>query len=220
MNQHLHPTPIIDSDHLAIIEFSEKHVEDDASQIEQAVALYYAIRDGVRYDPYRLDLTAEGMKASTTLRLSYGWCVTKAILLAACCRAIGIPSRLGFADVRNHMSTERMRQVMKTDVFYWHGYTSLYLDERWVKATPAFNRELCEKFGIGTLEFNGREDSLYHPFDLTGQRHMEYLRDRGEYADLPLDEIRNDFREHYPGLMGEIQGDFGRDVASENDTSR
>lgn len=216
MNEYLAPTPIIDSDHPEIIDYARDHAKQGTSQIEQAVALYYAIRDGVRYDPYRLDLTAEGMKASTTLQLSYGWCVTKSILLSACCRAIGIESRLGFADVRNHLSTERLRQVMKTDIFYWHGYTSLHLDGQWVKATPAFNRELCEKLRIGTLEFNGQEDSLYHPYDLTGQKHMEYLRDRGEYADLPLDEMRRELREKYPDLMGDIQGDFGRDVASEN----
>jgi hypothetical protein len=47
--------------------------------------------------------------------------VPKAAVLAAVARAAGIPARLGYADVRNHMSTERLRQTMKTDVFVWHG---------------------------------------------------------------------------------------------------
>jgi transglutaminase-like putative cysteine protease len=215
MNQYLEPTPTIDSDHPAIISYANENSRAGDSQIDNAISLYYAVRDGVRYDPYQLDLSVDGMKASTTLETSHGWCVTKSVLLAACCRSIGIPSRLGFADVRNHLSTERLRQAMDTDIFHWHGYTSLYLEDQWVKATPAFNRELCEKFGIGTLEFDGRADSLYHPFDLTGQRHMEYLRDLGEFADLPLDQLTRDLREKYPKLMDEVDGEFGQDVERE-----
>jgi transglutaminase-like putative cysteine protease len=215
MNQYLEPTPTIDSDHPAIISYANENSRAGDSQIDNGVSLYYAVRDGIRYDPYQLDLSVDGMKASTTLETSHGWCVTKSVLLAACCRSIGIPSRLGFADVRNHLSTERLRQAMGTDIFHWHGYTSLYLEDQWVKATPAFNRELCEKFGIGTLEFDGRADSLYHPFDLTGQRHMEYLRDLGEFADLPLDQLTRDLQEKYPKLMDEVDGEFGQDVEQE-----
>lgn len=212
---YLEPTPVIDADHPRVVEYAAQHTDPSATPTDQAISLYFAVRDDIRYDPYRLDLTVPGLKASATLDHGYGWCVSKAILLAACCRARGIPAQLGFADVRNHLSTARLRQTMKTDVFYWHGYTSLYLRDRWVKATPAFNRELCEKFQIGTLDFNGCDDSLYHPFDLTGQRHMEYLRDRGVFADLPLDEMREDFKRHYPMFVDPIDDDFDRDVAAE-----
>jgi transglutaminase-like putative cysteine protease len=111
------------------------------------VSLFLAVRDGFRYDPYRIDLSPQGMRASTVLANGYGWCVPKAALLAAACRAAGIPARVGYADVRNHLSTERMRQTMQTDLFVWHGYTDLWLDGAWVKATPAFNIELCERSG-------------------------------------------------------------------------
>src|SRR3990167_10527059 len=94
----------------------------------RAVARTLAVRDGLRYAPYRLDLTPEGMRASTVLANGYGWCVPKAVLLAAGCRAAGIPARLGFADVRNHLSTERMRKSMETEIFYWHGYTELWIE--------------------------------------------------------------------------------------------
>jgi transglutaminase-like putative cysteine protease len=109
------------------------------------------------------------MRASSVLAAGHGWCVTKAALLAAACRAAGIPARPGFADVRNHLSTERMRQTMTTDVFAWHGYTDIWLDGAWRKATPAFNVELCERFGLLPLEFDGQADSIYHPFDPRGQ---------------------------------------------------
>lgn len=211
-------TLLIDRDHPAVQAFAREHAVG-ATGRERAVALFYAVRDGFRYDPYRIDLSPAGMKASAVLSLGYGWCVTKATLLAAACRAQGIPARLGFADVRNHLSTERMRQTMKTDVFAWHGYTDIWLDGAWLKATPAFNRELCERFGLLPLEFDGTSDSIYHPFDRAGNRHMEYVRQRGTFDDLPLDQIIATFREIYGGQMSDgaaLQGDdFLSDVARE-----
>ncbi|SFF66379.1 Transglutaminase-like superfamily protein [Fontimonas thermophila] len=214
----LRPTAIIDADHPAVVCFAQTHGRAGPSSREQAVSLYYAVRDGFRYDPYRLDLTPRGMSASRVLETGHGWCVTKAVLLAAACRALGIPARMGFADVRNHLSTARLRQTMKTDVFYWHGYTSILLDGRWVKATPAFNIELCERFGLLPLEFNGREDSIYHPFDRAGNRHMEYLAMRGEYDDVPLARMVETFSQHY-GQMGRLENssfedDVWREVSS------
>jgi transglutaminase-like putative cysteine protease len=140
--RNLRPTAFIDSDHPAVQAFAAEHARG-ASDRERAVALVYAVRDGFRYDPYRIDLSPAGMKASTVLANGYGWCVPKATLLAAACRAAGIPARLGFADVRNHLSTERMRETMKTDLFVWHGYTDIWIDGAWRKATPAFNLALC-----------------------------------------------------------------------------
>lgn len=214
-------TQTIESTHPAVVHFTRLHAADAASGIEQGVRLFYAVRDGVRYDPYQIDLTIEGMKASTTLQIERGWCVSKAILLAACCRSLGTPARLGFADVRNHLSTERLRQRMRTDIFYWHGYTEMLLDGKWVKATPAFNIELCEKFGLLPLEFDGRSDSLYHPFDAAGNRHMEYVNHRGTYPDLPLEEIIRTFRQEYS--LGDRKSEpnaasFDEDV--ERETSR
>lgn len=217
----LKPTTLIDSDHPAVQAFAKQH-GNGTSQRERAVALYYAVRDGFRYDPYRVDLSPSGMKASSVLAAGFGWCVTKATLLAAACRAAGIPARLGFADVRNHLSTERMRQAMQTDIFAWHGYADLWLDGAWRKATPAFNLQLCEKFGLLPLEFDGISDSIYHPFDRAGNRHMEYVRQRGTFNDLPLAQIVATFREIYSNSMpgdssaGALHNaDFLADVATE-----
>ncbi len=193
----LAPADLVDSDHAAVREFAGRHAQG-ATGRERAVALYYAVRDTFRYDPYRIDLSPHGMRASTVIALGYGWCVPKAALLAAACRASGIPARLGFADVRNHLSTQRMRETMAGDVFTWHGYADVWLEGRWVKATPAFDLALCERFGLLPLEFDGREDSVYHPFDRTGKRHMEYLLDRGRFLDIPLAELTADFRARYP----------------------
>jgi len=215
----LAPTELIDSDHAAVVDFARRHAAGGGDDRARAVALYYAVRDGFRYDPYRIDLTPAGMRASAVLATGYGWCVPKAALLAAACRAMGIPARLGYADVRNHLSTERMRQSMKTDLFIWHGYTDIWIDGEWRKATPAFNLSLCERFGLHPLEFDGREDSIYHPFDKAGNRHMEYVHQRGAFDDMPLAEMVADFARIYgPGqIIGERSegADFLADVERE-----
>ena len=213
----LAPTEAIDSDHPVVMAFARAHAGGQTDR-ERAVSLYLAVRDGLRYDPYRIDLSAPGMRASTALSQEFGWCVPKAVALAAVARAAGIPARLGFADVRNHLSTERLRQTMKTDVFAWHGYTALWIDGAWRKATPAFNLSLCEKFGLLPLEFDGVSDSLYHPYDRAGQRHMEYVNERGQFDDLPLAAIRATFAELYPFWTQAPDvgtADFAQDAARE-----
>lgn len=220
LQSNLQPTVTIDSDHLSVQVFVDRYTKKGQSPVQNAVALYYAVRDGFRYDPYSFSLDEASFKASTTLEAGLGWCVPKAILLAACCRAAGIPARLGFADVKNHLSTERLREKMKTDVFHWHGYTSIFLEGQWVKATPAFNIELCDKFGLKPLEFNGKEDSIYHEFDRAGNKHMEYLQERGEYDDLPLEEILSDFDRLYGADMAEGFNDASFDQDVEKEISR
>lgn len=215
MDPTLSPSPAIDSDHPLIEAFARRHAVGHTGR-ERAVALYDAVRDGVRYDPYRIDLSPEGMRASTTLAQGHGWCVPKAVLLAAVARAAGIPARLGFADVKNHLSTEKLRRTMGTDLFVWHGYTELWIDGAWRKATPAFNLSLCEKFGLLPLAFDGVHDSLYHPFDRAGQRHMEYVNERGTFDELPLAAITESFRTVYPGMgRATAEGDFAADAARE-----
>ena len=199
--------PTVQSDDDAVVGFARRAMGTETRAVDQAVLLYYAVRDEVRYDGYDLDISVEGLCARRNLELGHG-----------CCRAVGIPARLGYADVRNHLSTRKMRERMGTNLFFWHGYTSIFLNGRWVKATPAFNLELCHKFRLRPLDFNGKEDSLYHPFDLEGHRHMEYVHERGEFAEPPIDRIRETFRREYPNWKIDGQNiceDFESDVAIE-----
>ena len=39
-------------------------------------------------------------------------------------------SQMGFADVTNHLSTERLRSLMKSNLFIYHGYTELWLENK------------------------------------------------------------------------------------------
>jgi len=199
----------IDSGHPAVREFAHRHASGESDR-ERAVSLYYAVRDGIRYNPFLDFSTDKPFRASDTLAAGEGFCVGKAALLAACARAEGIPARVGFADVKNHLTTPALRARMGTDLFVYHGYTELYLEGKWVKATPAFNLELCRRFRVKPLEFDGREDSIFHPFDEEERRHMEYVADRGSHADVPAAEIQRVFREVYPPLYS-----LGKDAAKE-----
>lgn len=195
------------SDHPDVIAFAEHHTSTARTAQDTAVQLYYAVRDGIRYDPYSARVSVDALRADATLDAGRGWCVSKAVLLAAACRARGVPARLGFADVRNHMSTPRLRERMQTDIFYWHGYTAIHLCGKWLKATPAFNIELCEKADLLPLEFDGTQDSIYHAFDARGSKHMEYLRYRGEFLDVPMEAMRATLLEHYPHMLQDGEAD-------------
>jgi transglutaminase-like putative cysteine protease len=199
MKEFLESGRYIDSGHPAVIAFSKQHAAGK-TPLARAVALYYAVRDGIRYNPFLDFSKEETFQASQCIAAGEGFCIGKAALLAACARADRIPARVGFADVKNHLTTPALRERMGTDLFVYHGYTELLLEGRWVKATPAFNVELCRRFRVKPLEFDGREDSIFHPFDEEERRHMEYLRDRGSHADVPVAEIMQAFREAYPVL--------------------
>jgi transglutaminase-like putative cysteine protease len=191
----------VDSAAPSIVAFARRICEGAPDDVTKAVRLYYAIRDGIVYTPYCDFKAPETFRASACLERGSGFCVAKSALLAAAARASGIPARVGFADVRNHLATPRLRRLMGTDVFYYHGYAELYLGGRWIKATPVFDRALCERFGVRPLDFDGREDSLFHPHDAAGRRHMEYVRDRGPFADVPVAEIIETFSRCYPQLL-------------------
>jgi transglutaminase-like putative cysteine protease len=199
----LQPTWYIDSDDPQVVAFATSAVGDATSPTDQAIRLFYAVRDGFRYDPYNVSYEPADFRASSVVASSSNWCVPKSVLLTAAARSQGIPARLGFADVRNHLTSEKLKATMTSDVFAWHGYSEVLLDDGWHKLSTAFNIELCDRFGVKTLEFDGTGDALMHPFDKAGRQHMEYLRQRGPYDDLPLDEIMATFADIYgEGMMG------------------
>ena len=203
LDNYLCPTRSIDSDAPSIIDFARATTEGEDGPVPCATALFYAVRDGIRYNPYKIDLSPERFTASTVLAKREGWCVEKALVLAAACRVLRIPARLRFATVRNHLASERLIELMKTDLFVFHGYNELYLDGKWVKATPTFDRELCTRFQVRPLEFDGVHDSIFHEYDQKGGRHMEYVHDYGSYADLPLEKLIAEFRVYYPHFFEE-----------------
>jgi transglutaminase-like putative cysteine protease len=214
----LNPSRCIESDSPLIVDFANSCVGNVSAPVDIAVRLYYAVRDSVIYDPYQAYSHVETYSARTALERGRGFCIAKAALLAACARAVGIPARLGFADVRNHLATPRLIEMNGSDIFRWHGYTDLWLEGRFVKATPAFNLSMCTRFDVLPLEFDGRTDSILQPYDRNDRRHMEYLMDRGTFADVPVEQIIATFREACPRVLeaeGFRGGDFTKEARSE-----
>jgi transglutaminase-like putative cysteine protease len=212
---YLAPGEFVDSDHPAIIGYAADIAGVSGSSLDRVLRLFYAIRDNIYYDPYLPMGRKASYRASDCLQSGRGWCVSKAALLAACARTQGIAARVGYADVRNHLATPRLLESLGTDIFYWHSYCDLYLEGQWVKATPTFNKSLCDKFGIRPLEFDGRNDSLFHEFDRGGKRHMEYIRFRGTYADVPFTEIIATFATKYRESDKELEQGLGGDFEAE-----
>lgn len=197
---YLRPTAFIDSNHPTVIQYAEAKTQAGKTDKEKAVDLYNAVRDDILYDPYHLVLKPEVISASQTLERGSGYCIEKSLLLCAVARVHGIPARLGFSIVRNHLSTKKFVEMLRTDKFVFHGYNEFWLDNKWVKCTPAFNSTLCEKFGVAPLEFDGEHDSVFHEF-AHGQKYMEYLHEYGQFDDFPYDLFVQELKIHYPHLF-------------------
>jgi transglutaminase-like putative cysteine protease len=207
------PADYIDSDHPAVETFACASVAPDASDRTKASQLYTAVRNGIRYNPYVNMRVNETFRASSVLAAGVGYCVGKASLYAAVCRVHGIPARVGFADVKNHLTTAKLRASMGTDIFTWHGYTEVYVDGAWRKATPTFNDTLCAKVGVAPLNFDGHTDALLHPFDGEGRTYMQYINDHGAFHDVPAKFLMREMARDYANLVGEDH--TGRDMEKE-----
>ncbi len=194
---YLRPTNVIDCDNDIVLNYSKSAVGDAVSDRQKAVRLYYKVRDDIRYDPYSPFFLPEHYRASNIIKLKRAFCIPKAVLLCAAGRAAGIPARLGFADVKNHLSAKALIEFLGSDLFVYHGFTEFFLDEKWIKATPAFNKELCAKFNVEPLEFDGKNDSIFQQYSINKKNFMEYVTDHGAYADLPLGEILSAWRNEY-----------------------
>ncbi|MFF4402313.1 transglutaminase family protein [Streptomyces sp. NPDC001480] len=185
------------------------------TDIQKAIALYYAVRDGITYEVYGADLTRHGLSATGVLEKGFGFCVHKSILYATALRAVGIPSRVYYGDVRNHLASPRLRELVGGDVFRFHSLTVVNLEDTWVKATPVFNKLLCRLYRIKPLDFDGRTDSLYHPYDETGRRHMEFLHEHGSFDDVPYDLVVGGIRQAHPQLFASAHTTVAGSLADE-----
>lgn len=204
----LHPLPedclatteFFDYEHPSVVKYLEENLEPGLPEVERAVRLYYLVRDGWRYNPYVVKSQREAFTASYLMTRRQSYCIPKALLMGALARATGIPARLGFGDVMNHLSSPRLVEYLKTDVFAFHGFTELYLEGQWVRCTPAFDAKLCESFNVEPMEWDGRTDSLFQEFDRGGRQFMEYIRYHGVFGDLPYEWLIEGFRREYPHL--------------------
>jgi len=202
MEEYLQPTEFLDFDRESVREFAEKNTAGAKTDTERAIALYYAVRDRFQYNPYIIDLRREGLTASNLLTRTRGYCVEKAVLLAASARAVDVPSRLSFYIVRNHIATERLEQALKKNYLVFHGAAEVFLSGKWLKTTPAFNAGLCKYLGVAPLEFDGTQDSIFQEYDHQGNVFMSYLHEYGAFADLPYELYLEELGKHYPHIFG------------------
>lgn len=206
--QYLQPSELYDFDNESVKEKALVITKDLKSDEEKTVALFYWVRDEIKYTMglYKPNIK-DNFKASVTLRRKIGFCVSKSILLSTLARAVGIPARIHLVDLINHKISQKVVDRMGTNIMHFHGFSELFLHDKWIKLTPSFDKETAIKGGfLPMCEFDGTHDSVFPPFDSDGNRFGEYLIDRGTTADLPLDEIDRVFKEKYPHLSSEEIG--------------
>jgi len=197
IEKYLIPSPTIDSDSETIKKRATDLTKGKETIEDKAKSLFYWVRDGIKYNPLVPLEIFQDYQASKTLKRGEGFCVEKAAVLAALARAVGIPARLHLADIRNHLVSDRLREVMGTNLFSYHGYTELYIGGKWVKATPAFDLKMCQANRIIPVEFDAKSDAIFHSHNLDGKLHIEYVSDHGCRVDVPVDEIIVAWDKHY-----------------------
>ena len=163
---------------------------------EQVKAIFFFVRDEIKYNPYTSFLQPEDYIASKTLLRGEGFCIQKAALFTALLRILKIPAKLYFADIRNHLAPAKLRALMG-DVFIYHCYCGVLIEGEWLKLAPTFNREMCAKIRVETNDFDGFHDALLPLTNLDGALYVEYVKDRGEAADIPFNDIISAFKGFY-----------------------
>jgi transglutaminase-like putative cysteine protease len=189
-DEFLTATFFIDCDHEAVKEKSRELSASKQGTKETAISLFYFVREEIRYNIFTPRPTDADFKASHVLAIGEGYCAQKGVLLVALARAAGIPARLRFVEIRAHLTPPEMVEKRGSNIFPWHCLTELYIDGRWVKATPTYDRGYCEKLGLPVIDFDGENDAMLPSQAYDGRPNVDYLLDRGSFFDLPLPELR------------------------------
>lgn len=177
LDNYLRPTPVFDCDHPSIQMKVEELARGRENPVEKARSLFYFVRDEIRYYFYPPPVSPDDIfRASHTLSVREGFCIPKAILLASMARAAGIPAGLQFVDIRNHRLPQKTLEFIGGNLIRLHGYAVLYLDGKWVKATPAFDLKMCRENRLIPVEFDGRSDAMLPSRDQDGKPHIEYVK--------------------------------------------
>lgn len=184
MNEFLRCSRIIDCHTPFIHKKALELTQGNMTEEEKAKKLFVFVRDTIKYKIVKALPVREDFRATKTLEKRESFCIPKAILLTALARAVSIPARLRFANIRNLLLPSSVLDAIGTDVMLYHGYTELFLNEKWVKVNPAFDKDLCERHDFFPVDFSGSRDALFRQHDRKGREHFEYLKDHGFFADF------------------------------------
>lgn len=202
MQEYLQSTFYFDYESEDIQKFISKF--KNLSNQDKIAKLYLAVRDDWRYNPYSIGLAANDFKASAIFKKKEAHCIDKSILYIACIRALGIPARLRLAKVSNHIAVERLTQKLGSNEIAPHGLVEVYHNEKWVKCSPVFNKELCAMYNVEPLDFDGSESAVLQEYNSDNAKFMEYVEDYGSFEDVPFAFIKETFKKNYPELYNEF----------------
>ena len=214
MDNDLKPTEFLDYLHPDVATFTKDVIREQKTDLDKVISLFYEVRDKFPYDPLGLELTRDGLRTSQIFIQKSGNCIQKAMLLAAACRYIGIPSRLQFFIVKNHLGIGKLKDVLKSDLIVFHGAAVIYLNGKWIKAVPAFNLTLCQKLGVDPIEFDGVTDAIFQQCDgkVSKDLFMEYVHDYGVHNDFPYEFAMGELKRHYPHLFTDAGPDQAKRI--------
>jgi len=200
LKPYLQATYFYDYEAPVVQSFIAATLSGDESPQEQAIKLFYAVRDGWYYYPYKIYTEKPNLRGSNIITRKEGHCIDKAIILISSYRAVGLPARLHLVKVKNHIAVERIVERLGTDELTPHAFVEVFLNDKWISVTPAFNESLCQRLGVAPLEFDGEKDCLFQQYSTDGTRFMEYLADYGVFEDYPYDFVLENLLAHYPDL--------------------
>jgi transglutaminase-like putative cysteine protease len=123
MAPYLKPGIFVDCDHPGIVTRARALTAACRSEAEKAKALFEYVRDTHNHK------TCESFKASDVLLCGGNYCRQRSILLAALCRAAGIPARLQLQKVT--LKGWRDDDGKISDLVFAHGITGIFLGGRW-----------------------------------------------------------------------------------------
>lgn len=207
LDQYLESTEFLDFQRERVRNKAHEITDGLNSDKEKTIALFYWVRDNIKYNMYTYNPKIKAnLKASVTLRRNNGFCMSKAVLLSAIARAVGIPARIRMVDIINHKINPKIIELMGTNVFHCHGISEILINGTWLKLTPVFDKNTALKAGfVPLIEFDGSHDALFESHDEEGNAFVEYVEDYGTYSDLPIEQIVDIFTKAYPNMFSRTE---------------
>jgi len=209
--QFMQPTRFFNSGHPSIVEYVDGLGLDGRGPEEKAAVLFGLVRDEINYE-FEVKVSEELYVASTVLARAGGFCVQKASLFCALCRAAGIPAGIVLSDLKDHILHERKVKEIGTNVMYYHGLNALHIGGKWIYADASLTSDILDRRGCGIPEFDADKGCLIPEKSAGGEPNCEYVRFHGLFAELPFKRLLKGFREHYKHLSDdEVHKRFERE---------